>query len=310
MSCIGSEVGRDVLPLAGGHIDLDEAAAAAARTISNAIDDVWIFRIGSIDAEFRRRHRAPVSEVHLSPVAAARDHYGAGVLLRTHDVVGICAVGGYVVDLRNDLGVPEAPGAAVVQRDARALVGADQHAVAVRGVNPELVVVLTAGRALEGLKGEAAIGRAVHGGAHGVHNVRILRVHEHAAAIIALAVADPHGDPQVVPGHVLPGGATIVGAVKSRALFNGIADDVHALALGVHGDGDRNAAREGRNLDLGPGLALIRGLEHQGRLASRPATAAATAAAGRRRFPAWRPASHWGRRMRTGDRARHRSRRA
>ena len=120
---IGSEVGRDVLPLAGGHIDLDEAAAAASRTISNAIDDVWIFRIGRIDAEFRRGHRAPVSEVHLSPVAAARDHYGAGVLLRTHDVVGICAVGGYVVDLRNDLGVPEAPGAAVVQGDAGALVG-------------------------------------------------------------------------------------------------------------------------------------------------------------------------------------------
>ena len=53
---IGSEVGRDVLPLAGGHIDLDEAAAAASRTISNAIDDVGIFRIGRIDAEFRRRH--------------------------------------------------------------------------------------------------------------------------------------------------------------------------------------------------------------------------------------------------------------
>ena len=45
--CIGSEVGRDVLPLAGGHIDLDEAAAAAARAVSNAIDDVRIFRIGS-----------------------------------------------------------------------------------------------------------------------------------------------------------------------------------------------------------------------------------------------------------------------
>src|SRR5215469_5692481 len=120
---IGSEVGRDVLPLAGGHIDLDEPAAAASRTIANAVDDVWIFRIGSIEAEFRRRQRAPVSEVHLSPVAAARNHYGAGVLLRTHDVVGICAVGGYVVELRNDLGVPEAPGAAVVQGDAGALVG-------------------------------------------------------------------------------------------------------------------------------------------------------------------------------------------
>ena len=43
---ISSEVGRDVLPLAGRHIDLDQAAAASARAIANAIDDVWIFGIG------------------------------------------------------------------------------------------------------------------------------------------------------------------------------------------------------------------------------------------------------------------------
>ena len=57
-----------------------------------------------------------------------------------------------MVDLRDDLGVPEAPGAAVVEGDAGALVGADQHAVAVGGIDPELVVVLAAGRALERLE--------------------------------------------------------------------------------------------------------------------------------------------------------------
>ena len=80
-------------------------------------------------------------------------------------------------------GVPEAPGLAVIERDAGALVGADQHALAIGGIDPELVVVLAAGRALEWLEGDAAIGGAVHGGAHRVDDVRVLRVHEDAAAI-------------------------------------------------------------------------------------------------------------------------------
>ena len=39
---IGAEVGRDVLPLAGGHIDFDQATAATARTIADTVDDVRI----------------------------------------------------------------------------------------------------------------------------------------------------------------------------------------------------------------------------------------------------------------------------
>ena len=120
------------------------------------------------------------------------------------------------------------------RRDGCALVGADHHALAVGGIDPELVVVLTAGRALEGLEGDAAVGGTVHGGADGVEDVGVLRVHEDAAAIGALAVADA----RVFAGHVLPGGAAVVGAVKSRAAFNVVADDVHAPTVGVHGDGD------------------------------------------------------------------------
>ena len=71
---VRAEVGRDVLPLAGRHIDFDQAAAAAAGTIANAIDDVWILGIGRDHAELGGRHRAPVGEVHLAPVAAAADH--------------------------------------------------------------------------------------------------------------------------------------------------------------------------------------------------------------------------------------------
>ena len=65
---------------------------------------------------------------------------------------------------------------------------------------------------------------------------------------------------------MLPGGAAVVGAVESGAVFDVVADDVHALALGVHGDRHSHAALEGRNFDLGPGLALVGGLEDLRRL--------------------------------------------
>ena len=49
---IGTEIRRDILPLFGGHIDLDEPAAAAAGAVADAINDVWILGIGRDDAKF------------------------------------------------------------------------------------------------------------------------------------------------------------------------------------------------------------------------------------------------------------------
>src|SRR5580698_514479 len=150
--------------------------------------------------------------------------------------------------------------------------------MAVGGIDPELVVVLTAGRALERSERDTTISGAVHRGAHGVDNVRILRVHKNAATIVALPVADAG----IFSGHVTPGGAAIVRAVESRAVFDVGADDVHALTLGVHGDGERNAAFIGRDLNLGPRLAFIGGFEGQRRLAPgswAPITGSATGTA-------------------------------
>ena len=215
------------------------------------------FGIGRDDAEFRSGQRAPVSKVDLAPITAAPDHHAAGVLLRSHDPVGILAVSGYVVYLRHVLGVPHAPGVAAIEGDRCALVGAEHHTLAVGGVDPLLVVVFAAGRTLVGLEGDAAVGGFVHGGADGVNNVGVLRIHEDAAAIGALAVADAG----VFARHVLPGRARVVRAVQARAVFDVVADDIHALAIGVHGNGHCNAARKRRNLDFIPGLALVGGFE-------------------------------------------------
>ena len=65
---------------------------------------------------------------------------------------------------------------------------------------------------------------------------------------------------------MLPGGAAVVGAVKARAVFDIVADDVHAQTLCVHGHGYRDTALKRRNLDLTPGLAFVGGLVDLGRL--------------------------------------------
>src|SRR6185437_5821421 len=110
----------------------------------------------------------------------------------------------------------------------------------------------------------------VHGGAHGVDDVGVLRIEEDAARVVALAVADAG----VLARHVFPVGAAVVGAEEAGAVLDVGADDVHALAVGVHGDGYGDAALEARDFDLGPGLAFVGGLEALRGLGGGPTRAA------------------------------------
>ncbi len=216
--------------------------------------------IGRDVAGLRGGHGAPVGEVHLAPVAAAADHDRSGILLRTDDPIGILAGGGHMVDLRDGLGVPETPGTAVIERDADTLVGADHHALAVGGIDPEIVVILAAGGALEGMEGDAAVDGAVQGGADGIDDVGIPWVHEDAATVSALAVADA----LVLYRHVAPGGAAVVGAEKTGPMLDVVADNVDAPAM--QGDRHANTAGERRNLERRPGQAAVGRFEQQRRL--------------------------------------------
>src|SRR6185437_12626381 len=273
---VGAEVGGDVLPLAGLHVDLDEAAAAAAGAVADAVEDVGVERIGFDGAELGRRKRAPVGGVDLAEVAEGALHDGAGVLLGGHHPIRVGIVGGDMVDLPEGLVVPGAPGLAVVEGDAGPLIGADQHAVAIGRVNPHVVVVFAAGRALERSERLAAVGRAVQRRGNGVHDVGVLRIHPDAATVGALAV----GDAGVIAGHVLPGGAAVVGAEQAGAALGGAADHEDALAVGVHRHGDADAAGQlGERGDRGPGHALVGGFVEPGRHRRRAAAAAATGSA-------------------------------
>ena len=122
---VGAEIRRDVPPLPGRHVDLDEGAPALPRAVSDAVEDLRVERIGRDRAELGRGERRRVEDVDLPEVAAAARHDRAGVLLGPHHPVRIARVGGHVVDLPDRLVVPGTPRLSAVERHARALIGAD-----------------------------------------------------------------------------------------------------------------------------------------------------------------------------------------
>ena len=93
--------------------------------------------------------RLPVA--HRDPgETAARWHADrAAVLLRAGHPVRKAIVGGDVIDLRGRLVVPRAPGRGAVHADDRALIAAENHPVRIVRIDPELVIIVAAGRAFD-----------------------------------------------------------------------------------------------------------------------------------------------------------------
>src|SRR6185437_11109709 len=125
------------------------------------INDVVVERVGRSRAGLAGRHGVPVEGSDFTQVAAAGHRHRAAVLLGGIDPVWVLVTSGNTVDLRGGLVVPGRPGGAVVEADGCALIHAEDHAAAVGRVNPEFVVVVAAGSALEGSEGVAAIGGAI-----------------------------------------------------------------------------------------------------------------------------------------------------
>jgi hypothetical protein len=143
-------------------------------------------------------------------------------------------VGDDVIELGGGLVVPRAPGLARVDGDNRALVACEEKDVGIVGVDPDCVVIVASGRALESREGLAGIGGAVGRGIGHVDQVFILGIDLHFGEVIA---------PAVETGFVvdaLPAFASVVGAVDA-AKFRGVQRRVHALRVG-RGDGKADAA--------------------------------------------------------------------
>ena len=127
-----------------------------------------------------------------------------------------------MVHLARGLVVPAAPVRAAVHGHDGALVGSRDHVVGMRRVNPQIVIVVAARRALDDLALLPPGGAAVDGAAHRVDRVRIARHRGQPGEIPVdqlLTVVDP-----------LPARPGVVGAVQA-AVFLRIDDGVHACSL-------------------------------------------------------------------------------
>ncbi len=101
---------------------------------------------------------------------------GATVLLRACDPVGEAEVCGDVINLRGRLVVPRAPRCCAVNGNDRTLIAGDDHAFRIFWIDPELVVVVAAGRAFDWRPCLPGVAGPVDRRIHHIDHVRILRI--------------------------------------------------------------------------------------------------------------------------------------
>ena len=230
---------RDARRLPGIHIALRHRAA---------VRDIGVQRIGRRVAGFTAgAERLPVAHRDAGETAARAHADGAAVLLRAGHPVRKRIVGGQTIDLCGRLIQPRAPCRMIgvaIDADDRALIAAENHPAAIVGMDPELVIVVAAGRSLERLaERAAAVTRSVHARVRDVHEIRVLRIDDDFAEV-------PAASPDARVGRRLrERRAGIVGS-KEPALLR-VDDRVDARAVRRrHRDadaadpGDRQAARQ------------------------------------------------------------------
>src|SRR5712691_11402189 len=81
-----------------------------------------------------------------------------------------------MVQLRRRLVVPRAPSLSAVDRDHGALIGDEQDDVRIAGVDPEILIIVAAWRALEGHPVLSAVDGLHRDGGGYDHDVRIFRI--------------------------------------------------------------------------------------------------------------------------------------
>ena len=201
----------DLLHFTRGAVPTRDGTAAHAA----AVDDVGIQRIGRDIRVLRRAHRMPFAKSDLAVVAAAGHTRRSALLLAAIDPVGHLVVGNHVIKLRGRLVVPGTPGAAVVHADGGALVESQQNDVGVFRIDPDRVIVIAAGRALDGREAGAGVGGPISGGVGDVNHVFVLGVDAHAGEIRAASVD------AILAVDLLPGSAGVIGAIQPRTTRGG-----------------------------------------------------------------------------------------
>src|SRR5262249_39751861 len=150
----------------------------------------------------------PLAIADRSKVAAARDAHRAALLLAAADPVREVGGDADVIELRGGLVVPAAPGLAAIAGDVGALIADQDENRWIAGVDPQILVVVAAGRTAQPRPGLAAVGRLHRDQARDVDHVGVPGIdHRHHQ----IAAADPHHR-SLVAGDPGPRRAGVVGA--------------------------------------------------------------------------------------------------
>src|SRR5438132_10197930 len=174
---------RDVLRFTGAPAEACHLVSAAA------IDGVGIERIGSDISIFNGADRDPISKGDLTKVTTAGDADGSAFLLPAAEAIRKCRSDADVVELRRRLVVPGAPRLAVVERDDRSLVAAEEDDVRVFGVDPDVLVVVASWSSAKRGPSFSTVGRAHRDDAGAIHDVGIVWIDSRNRQISA---ADQH----------------------------------------------------------------------------------------------------------------------
>ena len=186
-----------------------------APTDRAAIEDAGVQRIGRrVSALAPSAEGLPIAHGDLAELAAASHADGAAVLLRARDPVRKTEIRRDMVNLRCRLVQPRAPLRRIcraVQRDDGALIARDDHDVGVRRTDPQLVIIVAAGRSScrPGVERPSAIGRFLHADVGDEHDVRVFWID---GDLLEVPAAPPHAR---VARCLHPRGARIVRAEEA-----------------------------------------------------------------------------------------------
>src|SRR5262249_35040825 len=160
---------------------------------------------------------------NLAIVAATRDSNRPAFLLASVDPVRKSVIGDNVIKLRGRLVVPRAPRLSPVHCHYRALIAGDKDNLRVVRVDPDSVIVITAGSSSKPCPVLAGISRAPGHNIGAVNDIRVLRVSFYFGKV---APASPR--PRVI-ADALPAFTCVVGSVDATRLWRRIDGGIHPV---------------------------------------------------------------------------------
>src|SRR2546423_4014458 len=118
----------------------------------------------------------PFAKSYLAIVAATRDAGRTALLLSAAQAIRKCVVGVDVIHLRGRLVVPTAPGLAAIDGYDRPLITPEQNHVRIVWIDPDVLVIIAAGRAAKTCPRLSTIDRFPANGTCRINDVGIFRI--------------------------------------------------------------------------------------------------------------------------------------